>query len=376
MKKNLWVVVIIIIIVLGLLWLSSAKKDKSNEPITIGFVGSLTGDLQDWGIESKNSIALAVDEINQTGGINGQPLKIIYEDGKCESASATSAAQKLISVDQVKILISYCSLETLTIAPITEKNKILLFAPEATSPNVTGAGDYVFRLAPSDTLPAKQLADLIASKYKKIAIITEVSDFSTAFRDNLLKNLEKTPEVKVVYDELFTGKSRDFRSAISKIKESGPEAVIVNGNSPITNGLLIKQMDELKLSAKRLGAYWGHDPEFLSITKESSEGFLFFNFMVNEDNPKVQKFLDAYKAKYGVLPPNPQFATLSYDAPYILAEAIKNSGTNPDKLKSYLYNLKDFNALSGKISFDQNGDSQGANFTLFEIQNGKPVRVQ
>jgi branched-chain amino acid transport system substrate-binding protein len=336
----------------------------------------LTGNLQSWGEESKNSIALAVDQINTAGGINGRPLRVIYEDGKCENAATVAATQKLITIDKVKVILPFCSTEVLTAAPIAEQNHVLLFAPASTSPNVTTAGDYVFRLAPSDALPAKQMADLLGEKYKRIAIITEVSEFSTAFRDNVLQDLKPHPAAQVVFSESFVSGTSDFRSILTKTKGTNPEVVIVNANTAVAEALIIKQMQELGIDVPRYGLYWGSDPQFLSTAKQAADGFYFYNFVANKDDSRVQKFLSDYQKRYGSLPPNPQFATLSYDAPFILSEGMKNVGDEPDAIKNYLYQLKDFSGLSGLVSFDANGDSRGVNFNLFEVKSGVAVKLQ
>lgn len=373
MKKISWLIIIVALICLVLIgfYTNIGKEEQSNSPIKIGFIGSLTGDLQSWGEESRNSIEIAINEINNSNGVNGRKIEITYEDGKCESPATTNATQKLLNINQVDILITYCSLETMTAAPITEQNKKLLFAPAATSPNVTNAGNYVFRLAPSDESPAKDLAKLLSSSYKKIAIVTEVSDFSIGFRDVVLESLEKDTEI--VFNELFSGDMRDFRSIVSKLSSKKPDAIVVNANSPITEGLLVKQMDELGILGNRYGIYWGADPEFLEITGDSAEGFAYYNFIANTNDSEVQKFLNNYKKIYGNYPPNPQFAILSYDSIYILKEALFEVGTNSKKLRDYLYKTE-FDGLSGKgIHFDRNGDSVGIKFKLFEVQNGGSI---
>src|SRR5690606_30970216 len=101
--------------------------------------------------------------------------------GKCESSAAANATQKLINANNVDALITFCALETITVAPIAERGEKLLLAPAASSPNITHAGDYIFRYAPSDAVPAKDLAKLLSDNYERVAIITETSDFSEGF---------------------------------------------------------------------------------------------------------------------------------------------------------------------------------------------------
>ncbi|OHA59586.1 MAG: hypothetical protein A2589_01860 [Candidatus Vogelbacteria bacterium RIFOXYD1_FULL_46_19] len=372
-NKIVAITVVVVVIVLGVWWYVGKSKAEpaSGEPIKIGFVGSLTGGLASWGTESKNSIALAVSEINAEGGVDGRPIEIIYEDGACDAKAATNAAQKLITIDKVPIIISYCSLESVTVAPIAEANKVILFAPAATTPNLTTAGDYVFRLAPSDAAPGKAMGLHMNEEYDKVALITESSEFSQALRNSFLSENKN----ELVVDETFGPTVNDFRSSLSKLKRFNPEAVFVNANRPTAAGLMVKQARELGLDTKFYGVYWGSDPEFLKVAGQTAEGFRYYSFTVDETRADVQRFLANYEKYVGETAPNPQFAILSYDGMYVLAEAIKEAGTNPDKLRDYLYQMEEFSGLSGNISFDENGDSAGIDFKLFEVRNGKPVEM-
>ena len=138
MKKLTWLVVVIIVVIL----LLAFGRRSSNEAIKIGYVGSLTGDLQTWGEESRNSVALAVKEINASGGIDGKPIQVIYEDGACNGAKAVTSAKKLIDVDKVKIIITWCSQEAMSIAPVAAQSKVIEFVSAATAPELTNINDY------------------------------------------------------------------------------------------------------------------------------------------------------------------------------------------------------------------------------------------
>ena len=93
----------------------------TKETIRIGIIAPFTGDAAVYGQSEKNAIDLAVEEINLNGGIDGRLIEVIYEDGKCNGMDATTAAQKLINVDNVDIILGgTCSGETLAIAPLAE----------------------------------------------------------------------------------------------------------------------------------------------------------------------------------------------------------------------------------------------------------------
>lgn len=367
-KKALLIVAIIAVILVAVY----ARNSSTKAPIRIGYIGPQTGDLQAWGEESRNSVALAVKEINDSGGVDGRQLQIVYEDGGCSAAKAVSAARKLISVDGVKILIAWCSQEALSVAPIALESKVIEFVPDATAQELTNINEYVFRISPSDRIASKVLADAVTADHSKVAILTENSAYSISLRDNFLKNISSSTEI--VFNESFDSGLRDFRSLVAKIKASKPEAVFVNGNTTIPAALIVKQLHEARVNAPYYGAYFGSDPDFAKIAGTAAEDFTYVEFIADEGRASVKKFLAAYKAEYGQDSPHPQFAALSYDAPYVLKNAIENVGADPESLKVYFKNLKQVDSVLGTFTIT-NGDIDGTIFKLRKIKNAIPVSI-
>lgn len=153
-----WIIgaIAIIIIVLLIVLTGGNGGDRAEGPIKLGFIGPLTGDVASIGEPSLVAAQIAVDEINEEGGINGQPIQLISEDGKCTGVAAANAAQKLVNVDKVIAIIGgLCSGETLAIAPIAEAGKVPTISTCASSPEISTAGDYSFRVYPSDNYQGK-----------------------------------------------------------------------------------------------------------------------------------------------------------------------------------------------------------------------------
>ena len=120
------------------------------------------------GIPLQRAVTLAVNEINLAGGIQGQNVEVVWEDGKCEARAATAAAQKLVTMDAVRVIFGgVCSSETLAMAPMTEGAKVILLSPSSTSPDITTAGDFVFRTAASDALAGRVAAQYAYEKLTK-----------------------------------------------------------------------------------------------------------------------------------------------------------------------------------------------------------------
>ena len=156
------------------------KKEKEPETIRIGAILPLTGDIAEYGNRIKKGIDLAIEEIENQGGINGKRAKVLYEDSTGFPKGGVSAVQKLISINRVPIIIgAVASSVTLAIVPQTTESKVVLFSPASSSPKLSGVSPFFFRDWPSDVLEARLLAEFTFNKLgiKKVAILNVNNDY-------------------------------------------------------------------------------------------------------------------------------------------------------------------------------------------------------
>ena len=121
---------------------------KNTTPIKIGVASLMTGDFAVVGENIRDTAILAVDEINQKGGIDGRTVELVIEDSKCDSKTGLSAVSKLINVDKVKYIVGgMCSNGTIAAAPLANQDKVIIMTPVTGGQNVDDAGEYIFRTA-------------------------------------------------------------------------------------------------------------------------------------------------------------------------------------------------------------------------------------
>ncbi len=361
-------VIIAIIIIVGI-WYGLTREQEEEEVIKIGFIGPLSGFGAAWGIEQKNAIDIAVEEINNSGGIRGQKIEIIYEDGKCDGKEAATAAQKLINLDKVKILIPVCSAETLAVAPIAEENKVLVMAVWPTNPAVSEAGDYIFRNSYSDEDTARVMAETIEKKYSKVGIITELTDYPVGLRDAFKKYFKGE-----IIEEVYQPNSKDVRTQVLKLISQSTEAIVVNPNSPATGLAVLQQLNELKFEGGLYGNFFGSGSEV--INAEEAQGMIFFADPVVEDSLIKARLFEKYQNEYNKKPDFEFAVAATYDAIYILKQAIEQVGVNPDKIRDYLYDLKDFQGALGVYGFNEKGDMIGVFPSVKQIINNEIIRYE
>lgn len=368
-KKGIWIwSVIIILIVIGLVWTSQGKNEKGD--IKIGLIGPLTGDVATVGQGTKSAVELAISEINSAGGVNGRMLRLIAEDGKCDGKESVSAATKLINIDNVDAIIGGgCSSESVAAAPIAEKAKVVMLSPLSSSPALTTAGDYIFRDYPSDSFQGVKAADFAVNtlKSKKVAVLSCMSDWCQGIQQ-VFKDKVVSLGATVVADEKYDDKTtKDLKTQLTKIKSANPDLVYFLG---YTDGTVIglRQAKEIGLNAKFLGGdAWG-DPKIISSAGSNAEGIM-YTIPVSVSNSTfdsaLEKLTNSKEVTIG--------ARESYDAVKILAQVMKEVGTNSTKMKNALYKIQGYQGVSGSISFDQNGDLSSASYDVKIVKDGKSV---
>ncbi len=345
------------------------NQPKVDEPIKIGWVGPLTGDLSTVGESMKQSVELAVKEVNESGGVDGREVEVIYEDGGCDAKMASTAGNKLINVDQVQAIIGgTCSGETLAIAPVAEQNKVLMVSPASTAPSVSEAGDYVFRVVPSDSFQGNFAAEYIYNdlEVRKVAVLNAVTDYTSGLADSFKAKFQELGG-EVVVEDTFLQDDRDLKTQLTKVKNSDAELIyFMSYTEAAVIGL--KQAKELGLTQKIFGADAMDDPKLLNV--DGAEGMLYTVPKSEESEDFKQKYLAAVGGDS-----LPVYTAQSYDAINVLVETMKKVGTDREAVKNELYSVASYKGVSGDIAFDENGDLTSALYVVKEIKDGSSEEV-
>ncbi len=346
----------VFLILIAVLSNFSPKKDA----IKIGFIGPMSGNAAANGEYTMRAFQMGVDDWNTN---NDLQIEVIYEDGKCAPADAVTAANKLINVDKVNYIVTFCTGETMAVLPIIESNKIILLTSGTTAPNVK-TGNYAFRNIGSTRTSLPILAPIVYDKTKKISLISENTDYAISSRDEFKKRyLALGGEIQ--FDESFDIKNSDFRTVILKLKEQNVDSVFVVMQTIDSSALLFKQMKEMDFYPQVFSTEGAINTN--GLEKYSSGGFsdvvegaILVEPFFDRENPKAKHLLDNYALKYentkGPIPEH--FLATHYDAVSLIGEATTKVGMNSKLVREYfLNNIKDWDGAIGKFSFDENGDA-------------------
>ncbi|MGE5673789.1 MAG: ABC transporter substrate-binding protein [Mycobacterium leprae] len=346
-------------------------SSSSKQPIKLGAVFILSGPSAAYGIAQKAGVELAVTEINAGGGINGRPLDVIYEDSKGDKDQAINAARKLIDKDEVTAIIGpTLSTEMQAVGPIANQSGVPILGVSTTADGITDIGNYVFRnsLPESGVLPTTVQSAIQGFGVKKVALLWAQDDVISVNGAKIFKEQLQKQNVQVVAEDSFSVKDQDFNAQITKALAAKPDGIVLSTLYQ-SAALFMVQARKAGYTGPFIGGNGFNSPKLAEIAKDAAEGAVVGSvWYPGRDDAKVKKFVADYTAKANMAPD--QFAAQAYDGLYLLAEAMKQGGSNRDKVRDALAGIKNFEGVTGKFSFDEKRNPVMQPFIL-QIKNGQ-----
>lgn len=375
--KVLLTALLLIIASVGVL--ASQKKTPTSSEIKIGAVYTLTGIISDIGIALQEGSEIAKEEINQSGGINGKKLVIVYEDDPDYSPTkAVSAAQKLITIDQASAVMDMAYTGLAAMRPLAEQRQVPIVDVLDASDQISTFGDWIFGSGIYDDGVGAQVAQFASSELraKRAALLVGKDEYLQVVANGFSQEFTKNGGVVTTLEE-FTVGATDFRTQLLKIIDSEAETIFVSHLGE--GGLIAKQATELGYK----GTFLGSDPWSLGDVEKTAGKILddrtYFGLWRNfdEQTDHQKQFAIKYKEKYGKEPGDYLFYnTLGYDGVMTLAEAIKKSDGSGSGIQKALYSIKNLRGLSGDISIDATGINRDPKSAIVTYKDGKIVRYK
>jgi len=322
------------------------------DTIKIGLMAPLTGFAAADGASVHDSVKLAVERVNNEGGVLGKKIELIAYDDRADGKEAVAIARKLIQQDQVVgVVAGSYSTPSRASAPIFQDEEIPFVAAYAVHPDITKAGDFCFRNGFLGMVEGKSAGYVAVQmlKSKKIALLTSDNDFGRTLAAGFKEYIGKyAKEAKIVYAQTYPFKEKDFKPYLSKIKEIGPDLIFASGYY-FQTGPIMKQAREMGIRTQILGEEGADSPKTLEIAGSAAEGFIMVTNLNRDDpRPEVQSFLKEYETRYKLQPD--MVGASAYDAFMIIFDGIKRAGSTDGKaIRDAIAGTKNYNALTGEI---------------------------
>ena len=359
---------------LGSVFAGCGSKE-SGDTIKVGANFELTGNVANYGNATIEGLQLAIDEANEAGGINGKKIELVSVDDKSEAAESINAATKLISDDDVKVIVGPATTGLVLAETQTATDaKVPIIAPCATSPEATVENGkvkpYVFRSCFIDPQQGEVMATFAAKDLKAKTAVIYV-DNSSDYSKNLAKVFKEKFEAaggKVVMEEAFLQKDQDFKATLTKLKTANADVMFVPAYYEEV-GKIVKQAREMGINSAILGTDGWDDTKVVDIAGADALNNTFFSTHYSEKDAEVQGFIEAYKKKFNRAPN--VFAALGYDAGKMLVDALKRAGSgDTEKIREALEATKDLKVGTGTISMDKNHNPIKT-AVILEMKNGE-----
>ncbi|NWN97364.1 MAG: ABC transporter substrate-binding protein [Bacillus sp. (in: Bacteria)] len=341
---------------------NSGGGDAKGDTIKIGANLELSGEVASYGQSISEGMELAIEEINDSGGVDGKKIKVVKVDNKSDNAEAASAATRLTSQENVLAIIGAAtSGNTIAQAQIANDTKTILLSPSGTAPNVTenedgSINEYVFRTSYIDPFQGTVAANFAVKELsvKTAAIYSDsASDYAKGLAAAFKETFQKAGG-KIVAEESYVAGDTDFRSTLTRIKSANPEFVFIPGYYEEV-GLIVKQARESGVTVPLMGADGWDSPTLVDLAGKDAlnNTFITNHYSTQDPDTKIQEFVTKFKEKYKDKSPD-AFNALGYDSVYLLVDAIKRAGSlDREAVKDALAETKDISLVTGVVTIDK-----------------------
>ena len=350
--------------------------------IKIGALVAATGPASFLGDPELKTLKLYIKKINESGGVNGQKIELVYYDTGANPKKAVSFAKRLIYKDRVVAIIGPSTTgETMAIIPFIKKAKIPLLSMAGGIIIIKPVKKYVFKIVATDRMACKKImAHMKKNGINKIGMISGSGGFGKSMRREC-KSVAKDYGIKILADETYGKKDTDMTSQLIKIKNTKGIQAVLNPGFGQGPAIVTKNYKQLKIPYPLYESHGVASKKYIEIAGNAAEGVIVVAPPVvvadklNDSNPIKEvcvNYVNEYKKAYNT--DVASFGGHAYDALFAIVEAIKNvKSTNPKKIKEGIENLKNFKGIDGVVNMSPNdhlGLDTKSGLVLLKIKNG------
>jgi branched-chain amino acid transport system substrate-binding protein len=348
------------VIMICLAVLASFAEACAVQPaIKVGFTAELSGKYSEAGVNLRNGVQMAVDDINASGVIAGRKIELIVVDDLGTSAGAAAAEEKLIAEGAIAVVGHYTSSQTLAGYAVTEPKGVILISGTAATSALNNKMDHFFRTVSTADSMGAAFARYIREKrgLKRLSILSDRDNASYA--DPLadafsaaLKSAGGEIVDRLTFSESAGG---DFSPAVNQLNAGKPDGILIIA-SPTSTALIAQVARLTGLNIPLFSSGWGQGDTLIQNGGKAVEGMeIIIGIDLNDPSPLLQQFKVNYQKKYS----HPPIFTAveGYETMQMLAAALERTGGKASGLTVALPALKNFQGLNGSIRMNEYGDA-------------------
>lgn len=327
------------------------------QEIRIGFHAPLTGFAASDGKSAQLGAELAVEQINAAGGVLGRKLALVVLDDQARPDQAVPLANKLIGEGHKMVISGSYSGPTRAAAGVFHNAKIPYISAYAIHPDITRAGNFVFRTSFMGEVQGRAAAKLIGEnlKKKKVTVVYVNNDFGQSLFAGF-KEVAAKFGLQIASEYSFAMGDRQFGSIVAGVKRDDPE-VIYTPSYFFNGGPLVAQLRAGGVTAPIVGTEGIDTDKFIEVAKNAAEGVMITTSLDRDSkDPEMRRFIDEFQKRNNV--PADMVAASTHTAVRVMADAIRRAGTadDPLKIREAIAATKDLQTATGKITFNSLGE--------------------
>jgi len=359
----------------------SQSASTNQNVIKIGVNYELSGKVATYGQSSVEGIELAIEQINEAGGINGKKIQLVKYDNKSEASEATTLATRLMTQDKVvAVLGPATSGAFMATIPVANQNKVPVISGSATANNVTvddnGVKEYAFRICFTDSQQGSAAATFALenlSSKKAVIIMDSSSDYAKGLADAFTSTFEAGGGT-IVAQEAYMEGDTDFNAVLTSIKGKDFDVIYIPGYYNEA-GLIIKQARAQGINVPVVGADGFDSPKLTELAGADALNDVYFtnHYSSVDSSSLVAEFVKAFKAKYNKEPD--AFGALGYDLGRFVADALSRAEkADGESLKKAIEATENFEGVTGNMSVDENHNVV-KDIIVIELKDGQQYKT-
>ncbi len=356
---------VVFLLVLGV---SGLLPVHAQTPIKIGAVYALSGAAAEANAESVRGVRMAVDILNRRGGLLGRPIDVLVLDNQSTPIGSYVAAEQAAEAGVVALIGADWSSHSLQIAKVAQDKQIPMISSYSTHPDVTGTGDYIFRICFTDTFVGKVMAHFAHKdlKARTALVVTDLSSEYSIALSNIFKQHFTGFGGLVVGEIEYKLKQINYDRLLQSAGRTPADVMFLSGHDE--SAYIGKLVQQAGLKVIPLGGDGWSTQAFMDKGgKDLQRGYFCTHWSPSVKTAASRNFMDQLSP---ALPPNVGTA-LAYDAVMVLSDAIKRAGTvDKNIVRDHLARTTGYKGVTGKIAFNTTGDPVKS-AVIMEIRNGK-----
>jgi branched-chain amino acid transport system substrate-binding protein len=349
--------------------LVACNGDDDPDTTTIAIVGPVTGQYASFGQQMKNGGEMAVEDINEAGGVLGKKLKLEVGDDACDPKQAVAVANQMAGDNVALVAGHYCSGSSIPASQVYAESNLVQISPASTNPAFTDnrAGPNIYRVCGRDDQQGGVAGKYLAAHFadKNIAIIDDKTAYGKGLAEEVKKALNAAGKQEVL-NESYTAGEKDYSALVSKLKQADVDVLFIGGYHTEA-GLIARQMRDQGMGTILMGGDALITQEYWSITGPAGEGTLMTFSPDPRKNPAAAEVVAKFKEK-GIEPEG--YVLYTYAAIQAWKQAAEKAGSTDAAAVVKALNDTEFNTVIGKFKFNEKGDPNLPPYAVYRWSNG------